>query len=47
MVDVVRDDEDKPRRLNFIGRLSQEEGPETPVGAAAGESGSESSENQQ
>ena len=47
VVDVVRDDEDKPRRLTFIGRLSQEEGPETPVGAAAGESGSESNENQQ
>ncbi|MFV1964065.1 MAG: ATP-dependent Clp protease ATP-binding subunit [Pirellulaceae bacterium] len=40
LVDVVRDDEGKMRRLNFIGTVSQQP-PEDPVGAMAGESESE------
>jgi ATP-dependent Clp protease ATP-binding subunit ClpC len=41
IVDVVRDDEGKMRRLNFIGSVS-ERPPESPVGAVAGESDSSS-----
>jgi ATP-dependent Clp protease ATP-binding subunit ClpC len=41
IVDVVRDDEGKMRRLNFIGSVS-EKPPESPVGAVAGDADSSS-----
>jgi ATP-dependent Clp protease ATP-binding subunit ClpC len=42
VVEVVRDDEDKVRRLRFLGETNQP--PEEPVGAAAGEAESPSEE---
>jgi ATP-dependent Clp protease ATP-binding subunit ClpC len=44
VVDAIRDDTDKPRRLHFIGKTSEPQSPETPVGALAGDAVAEDAE---